>query len=67
MEKSDLYLNTYEQYVDDFKFWVQAAGNVHRPEKDIMQFFVSGLKPEVFREEIYFRAFKTLVELMAET
>ena len=29
--------------------------------------FVSGLKPEVFREEIYSRAFETLVDVMAET
>ena len=29
--------------------------------------FVSGLKPEVFREEIYSRAFETLVDVMAKT
>jgi len=29
--------------------------------------FVSGLKPEIFREEIYSRAFETLVDVMAET
>ena len=29
--------------------------------------FVSGLKPEVFREEIYSRAFETLVDVIAET
>ena len=26
MEKSDLSLNTYVQYVEDFKFWILAAG-----------------------------------------
>ncbi len=68
MEKSDLSLNTYVQYVEDFKFWVLAAGNAHRlPEKEIVKMFVSGLKPEVFREEIYSRAFETLVDVMAET
>ena len=56
MEKSDLSLNTYVPYVEDFKFWVLAAGNTHRlPEKEIVKMFVSGLKPEVFREEIYSR------------
>ena len=43
-------LNTYVQYVEDFKFWVMAAGNA---EKEIVEMFVSGLKPEIFREEIY--------------
>ena len=53
MEKSELSLNTYVQYVEDFKFWVLAAGNAYRlPEKEIVKMFVSGLKPEVFREEI---------------
>ena len=37
MEKSDLSLNTYVQYVEDFKFWVMAAGLPHRiPEKEIV-------------------------------
>ena len=47
---------------------VMAAGNVHRlHEMEIVKIFVSGLKPEIFREEIYFRAFETLVDVMAET
>ena len=29
--------------------------------------FVSGLKPEVFLEEIYSHAFETLLDIMAET
>ena len=48
MEKSDLSLNTYVQYVEDFKFWEMAAGNAHRlPEKEIVKNFVSGLKPDI--------------------
>ena len=59
MEKSDLSLNTYVQYVEDFKFWVLEAGNAHRLlEKEIVKMFMSGLKPEGFREEIYSRAFE---------
>ena len=34
------------------------------PEIEIVKVFVSGLKPEVFREEIYSRAFETLVDVM---
>ena len=50
MEKSDLSLNIYVQYVEDFKFWVLDAGNAHQiPEKEIVKTSVSGLKPEVFR------------------
>jgi len=54
--------------VEDFKFGAMAAGNGHRlPEKEIVKMFVSGLKPEIFCEEIYSRAFETLVDVMAET
>ena len=68
MEKSDLSLNTYVQYVEDVKFWVMAAGNAHRlPEKEIVKMFVSGPKPGVFREEIYSRAFDTFMDVIAET
>ena len=68
MEKLNLSLNTYVQYVEYFKFWVLAAGNAHRlPEKEIVKMFVIGLKPEVFRKEINCRAFETLVDVMAET
>ena len=67
MEKSDLFLNTYVQYVEDFKFLVLAAGIAHRlPDKEIVKMFVSGLKPEVFGEEIYSRAFQTLVDVIPE-
>ena len=60
-------LNTYVQYVEDFKFWLLAAGNAHRlPEKEIVKMFVSGLNPEVFRKEIYSRSFEALVDVMAE-
>ena len=62
MEKSDVYLNTYVQYVEDFKLWVLAARNAHRlPENEILIFL-----SEVFRE-IYSRAFETLVDVMAKT
>ena len=45
-----------------------AEGNAHRlPEKEIVKMFVSGLKPKIFREEIYSRAFETLLDVMAET
>ena len=68
MEKSDLSLNTYLQYVEDFKFWVLAAGNAYRlPAKEIANFFVSGLKPNIFREEIYSRSCESLVDVLAET
>ena len=54
MEKSDLYLNTYVQYVEDFKFWVLDAGNAHRlREKVIVKMFVNELKPDIFRKEIH--------------
>ena len=42
MEKSDLSLNTYVHYVEDFKIWVMAAGLAHRiPEKEIVKRFVN--------------------------
>ena len=37
------------------------------PEKEIVKFFVNGLKPDIFREEIYSSSFETLVDVMAET
>ena len=53
--KFDLSLNTYVKYVDDFKFWVMAAGLAHRiPEKDIVKCVVDGLKPEIFKEEMFY-------------
>jgi len=49
MEKSDLSLSTYVQYVEDFRFWMNVAGRTHRlPDKEIAKCFVSGLKPDVF-------------------
>ena len=36
IEKSDLTLSTFVLYVEDFRFWVNVAGRVHRlPEKEI--------------------------------
>ena len=44
-----------------------AEGNTHwLPEKEVVKMFVSGLKPEIFRDEIYSRAFETLVHVMTE-
>jgi hypothetical protein len=31
MVKDDLSLSTYSQYVDDFKFWMKAARDTHKP------------------------------------
>ena len=59
-------MNTHVQYVEDFKFWVMAAGLAHRiPEKEIVKCFVNGLKSENFKEEMFSRSFDTLVEVMA--
>ena len=36
MKKSDLTVSTFIQYMEDFRFWVNAAGRSHRlPEKEI--------------------------------
>ena len=68
MEKSDLTLPTFAQYVEDFRFWVNTAEGAHRvPEKETAKKFVSGLKPDLFREEIYARSFQTLQEAMDES
>ena len=67
MEKSDLTLSTYVQYVEDFRFWMNVAGRTHRlPDKKIAKCFVSGLKPDVFREEMYSRSFGTLEDIIRE-
>ena len=67
MEKSDLTLSTYVQYVEDFKFWVNVAGRPHRlPEKEIVKCFVNGLKPDIFREEMYSRTFENLDDVVRE-
>ena len=68
MEKSDLSLNTYVQYVEDFKFRVMAVGNAHRlSEKEIVNFFVSGLMPDIFREKIFSPTCENVVDVMAKT
>ena len=67
MEKSDLSLSTYVQYVEDFRFCINVAGHTHRlPDKEIAKCVVSGLKPDVFREEIYSRTFDTLKHVIRE-
>ena len=63
MEKSDLTLLTYVQHVEDFKFWVSVAGRRHRLlEKEIAKCFVSGLKPDIIREEMSSKTWITLFE-----
>ena len=43
------------------------AGRTHRlPDKEIAKCFVSGLKPDVFREEMYSRSFDTLEDVIRE-
>ena len=37
------------------------------PEKEIAKMFVTGLKPDLFREEIYSRSCETLQEAMDES
>jgi hypothetical protein len=67
MEKSDLTLSTFTQYVEDFKFWMSVAGRPHRlPEKEIAKMFVGGLKPEIFKEEIGSRACENLQGAITE-
>ena len=43
------------------------AGRTHRlPDKEIAKCFVSVLKPDVFREEMYYRSFDTLEDVIRE-
>jgi hypothetical protein len=37
------------------------------PEKEIIKCFVNGLKPELFKEEMFSKSCDTLVEVMAAT
>ena len=65
IEKSDLSLFTYVQYVEDFRFWMNVAGRTHRlSDKEIAKCFVSGLKPDVISEEMYSRSFDTLEDVI---
>ena len=70
MEKSDLTLSTYVQYVEDFKFWVNVTGRPHRIlDKEIANWivnFVNGLKPELFREKMFSQSFKNLDDMVRE-
>ena len=46
---------------------MNVAGRAHRlPDKEIAKCFVSGLKPDVFREEMYSRSFDTLDDVIRE-
>jgi hypothetical protein len=67
MEKSDLTLSAYVQYTEGFKFWINVAGWPHRlPEKEITKYSVGGLKPDIFREEMYSRTFENLNDVIRE-
>ena len=49
MEKLDLTLFTFVQYIEDFCFWMNVASRTHRfQDKEIAKCFVSGLKRDVF-------------------
>jgi len=41
-------------------------GSIVYLKNEIAKFFVSGLKPDVFREEIYSRTFETLDDVIRE-
>ena len=57
MEKSDVSLSTYVQYVEDFCLWMNRTGRVHcLSEKEATKCFFCGLKSDVFCEEMYFVA-----------
>ena len=46
---------------------MNVAGRTHRlPDKEITFFLASGLKPDVFREEMYSRTFDTLEDAIRE-
>ena len=63
----DLSLSTYVQYVEDFRFWMNVAGRTHRLlDKEIAKCFDSGLKLDVFREDMYSRTFDTLEDVIRE-
>ena len=41
MEKTDLTVSTYVQYVEDYKFWANVTGRPHRlSDREIAKFFV---------------------------
>ena len=60
-------LSTFVQYVEDLKFWVNFTGRLHElPEKKIAKCFVSGLKPDIFCDEMYSRTFENLDDVIRE-
>ena len=65
IEKSDVKLSTYVQYIEDLKFLVNVAGILHRlPEKEIAKWFISGLKPDIF---LWRNVFKNLDIVVQES
>ena len=58
-KKSDLILSTYVQNVEDFKIWANVAERLHGfPKRKSQKRFVSKLKPDIFREEIFLSTFE---------
>ena len=50
-----------------FPFLDECSGRTHRlTVKEIAKCFVSGLKPDIFREEMYSRSFDTLEDVIRE-
>ena len=66
MEKSELSLSTYVQYVENFRFWMNVGGRVYRlPENEtIEKSFLNGFKP--LCKEMYSRTFETLGNVIRE-
>jgi len=47
---------------------MNVAGRTHRlPDKEIAKCFMSGLKPDLFREEMHSRTFETLENVIRES
>ena len=68
MEKSDLSLSTFTQYVEDWRFWLLVCGREHAvPDREMAKIFVQGLKPDIFREEISSRACGDLATAIRES
>ena len=61
-------VSTYVQCVEDYKFWVYVAGRPHRlSEREITKYFVSGLMPDIFREQMFSRTFQNSDDAVRET
>ena len=58
MEKSNLTLSTYVQYAEDFKLGLMWRGGLIGFRKKLQNVLLNGLKPDIFREEMYSRTFE---------